>query len=253
MRRASLLLTLLLPLALAAGDFKRLYRVRPGEKLTALRELPGEGLVVESRGADGAAITRVLMPAQALAYRLPAGAVPVVATREAGIFFRLGGMVYRKLGATVETVATAPDLPAACPVGPRCTGKCFTEEKDGSVALRGAGSSEVIRLESPGPATALLGHDALDGRFGWVFAQEKGEILLAPSRRKLRVYSAQSGKRLAELKLDSDAPAEAQPAWWLPDCERAAVAAIVHSGRIDWWSESAKNLDEIGEIVVVVN
>lgn len=252
MRRASLFLTLLLPLSLAAGDFKRLYRTRAGETLTALRELPGEGLVVETRGADGAAITRVLMPAQALAYRLPAGAEPVAATRADGLFFRLNGTLYRKLGVPVEPVAAAPVAPVECSVGPRCAGRCFTDEKGGSVALRSAGSNEVVQLENAGPAITLLGHDALDGRFGWVLAQEKGEILLAPSRRKLRIYSAQTGKRLAELKLDADAPAQAKPVWWLPDCERAAIAMIVHPGRVDWWSETATHLDEIAEAAVSV-
>ncbi len=270
---------------LHAGDFKRFYAPDPGEAITALTAIPGDGVVITSRPKDGSGdVIRVLLPERQLSLRLPEGAVAIAAGGDYGVIFSLGGALYRKpvgpLGPTQRlaagaggkltvselsvkgftltggdgaaiTTAPSPNWPAAlrpCDPASAKTPLVITPVR---IMLSYDEGRDLRVVEQIEGGKVIIAHGRCGAEFIWTIISTSRGALLLPARRSVQLYNPEDGARLAKETISKEAPQTDILVPWRQLSESGAAHLIVltYPG-IEWWGPKAKHLEQWGEVIV---
>ena len=274
----------LILLPLHAGDFKRFYPADSGEEITALRALPGDGVLLTSKLKQGpGTIDRVLLPERQLSIRLPDGAMAVAASSDYGVIFTAGGRLYRKPvgplgpvqpleggstplkvtevsakgftlqpeGAAPVATAPAPKWPAALhPCDPAAAKTPLLISPDRIMLSRDNGR-DLLVVEQIEGGKVIIDHGQCGGEFIWTLISTSRGALLLPARRTVQIYNPADGARLAKTTVSRDMPHENILVPWRPLGEKGAAHLIVLAGPgLEWWGPLAKHLEQWGEVIV---
>lgn len=270
---------------LHAGDFKRFYAADPGEEITALKAIPGDGVVITSDKKDGSGkVVRVLLPERQLSLRLPEGAVAIAAGGDYGVIFTVGGVLYRKpvgpLGPTERlaagadgkltvselsvkgftltggdgaaiTTATSPKWPAAlrpCDPAAAKTPLVITPVR---IMLSYDEGRDLRVVEQIEGGKVIIAHGRCGSDFIWTIISTSRGALLLPARRTVQIYNPEDGTRLAKETISKETPQTDILVPWRQLSESGAAHLIVltYPG-IEWWGPQAKHLEQWGEVII---
>jgi hypothetical protein len=270
---------------LHAGDFKRFYAPDPGEEISALTAIPGDGVVITSKKNDGSGqVVRVLLPERQLALRLPEGAVAVAASGDYGVIFRQGGALYRKpVGPLAPTVRLAADpegkvavselsakgltltlgeepaiSTAPVPKWPAATHPCDPAAAKTPllitpvrIMLSRDNGHDLLVVEDIEGGKVIIDHGQCGAEFIWTFISTSRGALLLPARRTVQLYGPEDGARLAKTTISKEVPQKDILVLWRSLSEPGGAHLIVLTGPgLEWWGPQAKHLEQWGEVIV---
>ncbi len=246
MRRPPLALLLALPLSLAAGGFKRLYPARAGLRVTELKALPGGAVAITLRAeADGTESHRLLLAGQARSFSSGAGAIPLIGEPDGRLVWQVGGdwLIRTSTRSGLRRQPAGDSLPAA----PRETDDRFTFDGE-RLFWRHSGEKKLLFENQPRETLVEWGRT---NEFGWVVVRIRRELPGLPPKREIRLFSATDGHPLASTVVGRESPEKNLAVAFQPDGPgRPGALAVISGGHLEWWSPSATDLDDWGEVTI---